>query len=515
MYNRRVAAAKNLTRALLDGALARGFGEAVAIREPKRVWSYGKLYEETARAAAAFERMGILPGERVAFIMHDSAELVAALLGAIRMGAVALPISSLLRSLEIREILTNAGAVAAVMSADLASLVEEVRGELPELKHLFAVGGALAGHVDFYALTRESDPTLGISYDPRPGDAAFLLYSANASRGVAHGHETPLVAFKNYARAVLALDENDRVFCTSRLSTAFGLGLGLLFPLMAGAATCLLPARPRPRAIFDVMLACRPTIFASTPSLYGQMVHDYRALPGSRPACFESVRHAVAGGEALPDELARRVRATFGKPLLHGFGATEALHFVMSNRPGDEREGTAGRALDGVEVRIVDDAGQPLGAQEIGVLELRAPTMARGYFGQEPWPEDGWVRTGDRFLVDNEGYFFHCGRTDDQFKVGGRWVTPDEVERTLLGHPSVWECAVVEGHDEDGLAQPAAYVVTNVGHQPTTDLAAQLMEFVKREIAPWKYPREIHFVESLPKDEGGRIQRWRLRRRPG
>jgi benzoate-CoA ligase len=399
------------------------------------------------------------------------------------------------------------------MSADLAPLVEEVRDELPALKQLLAVGGALAGHVDFHALTRDSDPTVGHAFEPKEHDAAFLLYSANAARGVAHGHEAPLVAFRNYARAVLALGQSDRVFTTSRLSTAFGLGMGLLFPLLAGAATCLLPARPRPRAIFDVLLACHPTIFASTPSLYGQLLHDWREL-GSRSSCFESVRHVVSGGEALPESVSRRFRNTFGKSLLHGFGATEALHFVISNRPGEEREGATGRLLEGVEARVVDESGRPLAAKEMGSLELRAPTMARGYWGREPWPKDGWLRTGDRFFFDDDGVYFHCGRTDDQFKVSGRWVAPDEVERTLLGHPSVWECAVVEGHDEDGLAQTVAYVVTNVGHEPTTDLAAQLMEFVKREIAPWKYPREIHFVESLPKDDAGRVQRWRLRRRP-
>jgi acyl-coenzyme A synthetase/AMP-(fatty) acid ligase len=335
----------NLARLLLEGALNDGYADSVAIREPKRVWSYAKLAEEAGRAASALRGIGLGAGDRIALLLHDSAELAATFLGAVRVGILPVPLSILLRPLDVREVLRDAGAQAVVTSADLASIVDEVRAELPLLRHHLAVGGALAGQTDFHALTREADPNPP-EHSPGPDETAFLLYSAGASetpRGVPHRHDSSLQAFESYARSVLGMTHEDRVFSTARLSTAFGLGLGLLFPLIARGASCLLPARPRPRAVFDVLQAFHPTIFAATPSLYGQMLHDYRQLQSPRPDYFSSVRHAVSGGEALPEALLKRFQQTFGKTLLHGFGATEALHFVLSNRPGDERFGARWR----------------------------------------------------------------------------------------------------------------------------------------------------------------------------
>ena len=514
-------AQENLVRLLLDEPLQKGRADAPAVREPKRVWSYAKLAEESGRAGSALAALNIGGGERVALLMHDSADMAAIFLGAIRIGAVPVPIPILTRPLEARAMLVDSGATAAVVSADLAAVIEEVRDEVPSLKHLLAVGGARPGQEDFHALWRAADPSCPV-HKPADDAPAFLLYSqgsGGAAKGVAQPHEAARHAYAAYAQSVLKLTSEDRLFATATLATAYGLGLGLLFPLQAGACTFLLPDRPRPRTVFDVMMMFKPTIFAASPSLYGQMVHDYRELGGVKPPCFESVRHAVSGAEGLPAPLELRVKETFGVDLLHGFGMTESMHFVLSNLPDARREGSAGIALPGVEARVVDDAGSPLPPHEIGSLEVRGPTVARGYWGHPPGGDaafhDGWIRPGDRCFADKDGYYFHCGRADDLFKVSGRWVSPEEVERTLLGHPAVWECAVVEGHDEDGLARPVAFVVPNVGHPASSELADQLMAFVKREIAPYKYPREIEFVESLPKGASGQILRWRLHRRSG
>jgi benzoate-CoA ligase len=216
------------------------------------------------------------------------------------------------------------------------------------------------------------------------------------------------------------------------------------------------------------------------------------------------VRIAVSGAEPLPPTLEQRLRDELGVSLLHGFGITEALSFVLTNRLDERKEGSSGRPVDGIEARIVGDDGVPLPLYEIGALEVRGATV----MAQEG--DRGWLRVGDRFFVDDDGFYFHCGRADDLFKVSGRWVAPDEVERTLLTHPAVWECAVIEGHDDDGLPLPVAHVVPNVGITPTDDLAQQLMNYVKQQIAPWKYPRAVVFVGELPKDERGVVQRWRL-----
>jgi benzoate-CoA ligase family protein len=481
--------------------LEAGRGDLAAIREPKRVWTYTRLAEESMRAAAALRDLGIKPGERVALLMHDSAEMAATFLGAVRAGAVPVPINVLLRSLELRTLLNHCGAVEVVASGDLAPAVDAVRNELPFLRHLCAIGGAHPGEVDFSALCADVEPWTN-SHEPDDGVPAFILYSAapgGEPRAVSLDHAAPLHAFALYARAVLALAPTDRVLATAKLSTAYGLGLSLLFPLLAGAASFLLPSRARPRTLFEVMGAFAPTVFAATPSLYAQMVHDYAELPHPRPKLMASVRHAISGGEMLPIAVEKRVRELFGVELLHGFGVTDALCFVLSNRPDARRELSVGQPLPGVEARVVDDNGTPLQPMEMGALELRTPI--------QPEP----LRTGDRFLVDREGYFFYCGRADDLFKVSGRWVAPAEIERALLLHPAVWECAVVEDRDDDGLSLPHAFVVPNVGHSPSDELARSLMMFVKDEIAPYKYPRQVSFVEALPRAADGKVQRWKLR----
>ena len=494
-------AQRNLSRALVDNCLEAGRGDQAAIREPKRVWTYSRLADEMVRSAGALRELGVQPGDRIALLMHDSAELAAVFLGAVRIGAVPVPVNVLLRPLELRTLLNHCGAAEVIASGDLADNVEQVRGELPTLRHLCSVGGAHPGQLDFSARCRDVEPWTP-AHDPDDGAPAFILYSGapgDDPHATAHDHAAPMHAFETYAKHVLALGDGDRVLSTTKLSTAYGLGLGLLFPLMAGAATFLLPSRARPRTLFDVMAAFAPTVFAATPSLYAQLAHDYAELPGPRPKLMTSVRHAVSGGETLPLAVEKRVHELFGVELLHGFGVTDALSFILSNTTEARRALSVGRPLPGIEARVLDDQGNPVKTMEIGALEVRGPTFT------------GALKPGDRFLVDDDGYYFYCGRADDLFKVSGRWVAPAEVERALLLHPAVWECAVVEDRDDDGLPLPHAFVVANVGHKPSDDLAHELMRFVKDEIAPYKYPRQLSFVDALPRAPDGKVQRWKLR----
>jgi benzoate-CoA ligase len=494
-------AQRNLSRALVDNCVEAGRGDQAAIREPKRVWNYARLADEMVRAAGALRELGVAPGDRIALLMHDSAELASVFLGAVRIGAVPVPLNVLLRPLELRTLLNHCGAAEVIASGDLADNVEQVRGELPMLRHLCSVGGAHPGQLDFSARCRDVEPWTP-AHDPEDGAPAFILYSGapgDDPRAIAHDHAATRHAFDAYAKHVLALDPTDRVLSATKLSTAYGLGLGLLFPLMAGSATFLLPSRARPRTLFDVMAAFAPTIFAATPSLYAQLAHDYAELPGPRPKLMTSVRHAVSGGETLPLAVEKRVHELFGVELLHGFGVTDALSFVLSNTPEARRSLSMGRPLPGIDARVVDDAGPSVAPMEIGALEVRGPNFA------------GALKTGDRFLVDDDGYYFYCGRGDDLFKVSGRWIAPGEVERALLLHPAVWECAVVEDRDDDGLPQPHAFIVANIGHKPSDELAHELMRFVKDEIAPYKYPRLVSFVDALPRAPDGKVQRWKLR----
>jgi len=519
---------ENLTRALVDRHLAER-GDAIAVREPKRQWSYRKLADEAERIGAGLAGLGVAPGDRVALLMHDSLELVACFIGAARIGALPTPLSTLLRLHDLRAILADARPRVALVHGDLVALADEVCEELPAPPQVVAVpfGGSGGGeHSELSDLLAEAGKC-----DVHDGDGpAFLLYSGGGSgapKGVPHDARAIEASFEAYARRVLHLSPDDRVFSTARCYTAYGLGCGLLFPLLAGATTVMLPERTRPRTVFETMAQLKPTVFAAAPSLYAQMMHDLVELTAPRPMPFATVRAAISGAEPLGAELWRRIKDAFGVEMLHGFGSTEALHFFLSFRPGEIKPGASGKLLDGYEARILDEQGRPAGVEEIGALEIRGPSLARGYWRpsgisgvkRAPSPEaapqvfreGGWLHTGDRFFVDGEGWYYHCGRVDDLFKVSGKWVAPAEVEDTLLQHPAVWEAAVVGAEDADGLTIPVAFVVTNVGYEPNDALGRELMEFVKNEIAPYKYPRRVEFVAELPKSAQGKVQRWRLR----
>ncbi len=516
---------RNLTRGLLDDHLARGHESSLALVEPARSWTYGELARQVERAAAALVELGVGPGDRVALMMHDTLELAAALLGVARIGAMAAPLSTLLRLSDLRAILHDARPSVVLVHADLVTLLDEVCEELPSPPRLVVVSVANLPMGDFtdWALLlaqAKAPPELDDSDVP-----TLLLYSAGSSgppKGVPHTAAEVKAAGAAFTRSVLALTGDDRVFTASRLFSAFGLGSALLFPLAAGASSYLLPSRIRPRNVFAAMAAFRPTVFFAAPSLYAQLLHDHSA-EAANP--FSSVRATISGTEPLAAELWRRLHDTFDIEILHGFGSTEALYFFLCARPGMIRPGSAGRPIDGYQVRLVDEKGQPVGVEEIGLLEVCGPSVARSYWrppvatssGLRPVPtsrvfrDGGWLHTGDRFMVDAEGWYHHTGRADDLFKVSGKWVVPSEVEATLLAHPAVWECAVIGGTDSNGLRIPVAYVVPNIGYPVDDRLGRELMEFVKQEIAPYKYPRRVEFVSELPKNDKGAVQRWRLR----
>lgn len=515
--------APNLTRLLLDAHLDAGRGEAIAIREPRLAWSYARLAGEAGRRGVAFASRGVQPGDRVALLMHDSAEMAAAFLGAARIGALPVPVGKLLRAPDVRAVLADARPKLVVAHRDLAPVLDEVCDELPEPPEVLEVdlGGQPGGRRgDLLAVIAQQAPSCP-PYDSEGGDApAMLLYSSGAGgapKGVPHTAEAVRAAYEAWVPATLALSPEDRVFSTAALSTSFGLATGLLFPLLAGATACLLPGRIRPPTIFEALPGFQPTVFVATPSLWAQMISDFHAATAPRPSYFRGVRAAVSGAEPLPSRLYDRVKASFGVPLLHGFGSTEALNFFLAFPPDAARPGAAGRLLPGYEARILDEQELPVGPQEIGVLELRGPSVAPSYWrgvAAESFRPGGWLRTADRFFVDADGWYFHCGRSDDVFRVSGKYVSPVEVEDTLLAHAAVWECAVVGHEDGDGITVPVAFVVPNVGVAPTPELGRDLMEFVKRQIAPYKFPRKVEFVTELPKNAQGRLQRWKLPRAP-
>ncbi len=496
---------------LADTLLNAGMPHQPAIFEPARQVTYGQLDDLAGRVGGALWTLGVRPGERVAVLMPDGIDAAATILGAVRIGAVAVPLSELGRANDVRAMLRDGGPVVAVVHVSLEPVLDEIRREVPSLLEVVAVGGARGSERDFEQLVTAAPraPVAETSAD----DPALILYSAGADdrepRGVVHTQRGPLAAFKAYAQGVLGLRKDDRVFSATKLSTAYGLGAGLVFPLAAGASSILLPTQPKSKEVLALVKQHQPTVMFATPSLYSQLVTDHE---GGAP--LAGLRVCVSGAEMLPAVLAARIQARLGAEVLPGFGLTEAFHFVIATAPGQVRPGAAGVPVPGCDVRVVDDDGQPVGTLEIGTLEVRAPSVGIGYWNRR---EDtratfrgDWLHTNDRFMVDEAGSYFHCGRSDGLFKVGGKWVSPGEVEHALLRHEAVWECAVIGVDDENGLTKPLAFVVPNVGQTPGAELERSLIEWVKNELAPYKYPRWIDFVDELPKNLGGKVIRFKL-----
>ncbi|MEZ4400077.1 MAG: benzoate-CoA ligase family protein [Kofleriaceae bacterium] len=504
----------NLTARLLDANLAHGRGDDLALAEGDRRWTYRELTDQVARMGGALASLGIAKGEPVAILMRDTLEAAAMLLGVIRIGAVAVPMSELARPDDLRESLAHAGAVAAVVDGELEPALDAIRGHLPALREVVCFHPRAAGERDAGELCAAATPMAAVAV--APDDPALLMYSAgfvDDACGVRHDHGSVVAAFESFGAGYLGLAPGQRVFAVARLSTAFGLGSALLFPLLAGAASLLVPAQPTSRTLLDAIARFAPDYFLATPSIYGQLARDVAAVGLAPP--LAGIRRAVAGGEGMPDKLLPRIRATLGAAVEVGYGLTEVLQIAMAGPSGDDqRPGACGRPLAGIEARVVDDDGRAVGTDEIGTLQLRAPSMCAGYWTGLATPAvdvDGWLTTRDRFLVDAHGVFHHCGRTDDLFKVGGKWVAPAEVERVLISHDAVWEAAVVGADDEDGLIKPLAFVVVNVGHVASPALEGELRDFVKQTLAPYKYPRWIEFVDALPRGPHGRLLRYKLR----
>ncbi|MDB4957841.1 MAG: AMP-dependent synthetase and ligase [Myxococcales bacterium] len=507
----------NLASWLLDSALGNGAGPRPALREGDRAWTYDELADIVSRTSSALRGLKLQRGERVLILMRDTLEAAAAILGTIHAGGIAVPVSELSTPDDLQEYVQHAGAVIAFTDDQHEQVLDAARSETPDLREVICVGAKLASSQDFGKLIAASQPQ-----PPAPSgvtDVCLLLYSAGSGpgelRAVPHTQQTIAAARQSFAQALLQLTDQDRILCVARLSTAYGLGSGLFLPLAVQAESLLFPAQPHSGPMFAQLRTYKPTVLFATPSVYAQLAHDAEKEGIHKP--LAQLRHAVAGAEGMPERLIPRIRSVLGTEVVVGYGLTEIFQFALAGRSDDPgaRPGVCGKPLAGVQVRCVDEDGDPVGVDEIGTLELQCGSLFTGYWGGAgqggELRADGWFTTRDRFMVDREGFYHHCGRVDDLFKVGGKWVSPAELELAMTAHEGVWECAVIGADDEEGLIKPLAFVVTNVGWEGGPKLEAELKEYVKQTLAPYKYPRWIEFVEALPRGPGGKLLRYKLR----
>ena len=346
-------------------------------------------------------------------------------------------------------------------------------------------------------------------------EVAFWLYTSGSTgdpKGVKHVHSNLMATAKLFGQGILGITENDVVHSASKLFFAYGLGNALTFPLSVGATAALWPHRPSPEGVFETLRRNRVTIFYGVPSLYTALLAHKDIGTG---AGSDRLRLCVSAGEALPAHIGERWREVTGVDVLDGLGSTEMLNTFLSNRPGDIRYGSTGKPVPGYEMRIVDEHGRELGADEIGELVVRGPSAGEGYWNQREKSRrtfaGEWTHTGDKYRRDAEGYFYYCGRTDDMFKVSGMWVSPFDVEAALVSHEAVLEAAVIGKEDADGLIKPKAFIVLRNGYKADDGLLETLKHHVKDKAGPWKFPRWIEAREALPRTATGKIQRFKLR----
>ena len=492
-------------------------GESVAIECGDRRLTYRDLQAQVNRAGTALKNeLGVRPEERVVLLMLDVPEMIAAFFGAIKIGAVPVPVNTRWTAAEYEYVLRDSAARVIMLSDTLQTEAIKAIRACSSVRHVVVAGADLD---DARAIRLEkllADSSAVLEAEPTSRDApAFWLYSSGTTgrpKGCVHLQHDMAVCADNYARGVLGIREQDRCFSVAKLFFAYGLGNSMYFPLSVGATSILWPGAVTPAVVFDIVERYRPTLFFSVPTHYAMLLSHTAA---EREFDLSSVRCAVSAGEALPPALFHRFRERFGVEILDGIGSTEVLHIFISNQPGRARPGSSGLLVPGYEARLVDDNGQTVPQGELGDLIVRGDSTCAFYWNRHEQTKDTiaghWIRTGDKYQQDEDGYFWFAGRSDEMLKVGGIWVSPAEVEHLLLEHPAVQACAVTGREDRDGLVKPVAHVVVCEGIASGAELGGELQQFARQRLAEYKRPRWIEFVDALPVTATGKIQRFKLR----
>jgi benzoate-CoA ligase len=504
----------NAAHDLIERNLRAGRANKLAVIDDVGTYTYASLADRARRFASMLIDLQLTRGDRVIVCLRDGIDFHTAFLGAILAGVVPVPINTLLAPGDYAYMLEDSEAVALVVSDALWPQLESGARHARYLEHVLVSGSASVEGTHALEPLLASVPPAPEPAETSSGEPCFWLYSSGSTgrpKGTVHMHASLIQTAALYAQATLGLDEDDVVFSAAKLFFAYGLGNALTFPLSVGATSVLMAERPTPASIGLRLRAHRPTVFSGVPTLFASLLASGELPPRSELA----LRVCNSAGEALPADVARRWLDRTGVEIIDGIGSTEMLHIFISNRPGQLCYGTLGTPVRGFEAKIVDDGGVEVGPGETGELLVCGPSAARLYWKQPERTErtfqGAWTRTGDRFRIDEKGNYVYAGRADDMLKVGGIYVSPIEVESTLVAHAAVEEAAVVGKEDQDQLIKPIAFVVLAKGFTASDALIAELKAFIRSELAPYKYPRWIEFVDELPKTATGKIQRFKLR----
>lgn len=495
----------NIADYFLDNRIREGRGDRTAVITDRRRYTYAAVASLANRFGNLLREAGVEPEQRVIIALPDGPEYVAALFGVLKIGAVVVMVNPYVKSDEAEYFLTYTRASAVLVHPETRAVFEAAARTAPALKRVLVVD------------TPEFDRALAaagdrlVTFPAHRDDAAIWLFSGGTTgrpKAVVQTHTSFANTTECYAKGALGYGPGDVTMSVPKLFFGYATGSNLLFPFAVGATSVLFPERCTPEVVFEKIACHRPTVLVNVPTMVNQMVSH----PESGRQDLSCLRFATSAGEALPVELYQRWKTAFGVELLDGLGTAEMWHIFVSNRPGDVRPGTLGRVVQGFEVRIRDDDGRDLPDGEVGWLWVRGNSRAIGYWQQMDKTAAAfrgeWYVSGDMISRDAEGYITYAGRGDDMLKVSGRWLSPQEVENCLLQHPQVKEAVVVGAQDAAGLTLPRAFVVANSGGNA---LAEELKGFVKERLASYKVPRDMVFLDALPRTHLGKVDRGQLR----
>ncbi len=501
----------NAATTFVDENIKRGRGSKVAIYYQGQEITYQEFCENVNRTGNALQTLGIEIENRVLVILPDSPEFAYSFFGAIKIGAVAVPINPWMFAKDYEYLINDSRARAIIVHESTLPEIEKIWHNTPFLKHVLVVGTARGKSVSYASLIAKASDQLEAAKTLKD-DVCFWGYTSGSTgnpKGAVHLQHDMITITDLFVEPVLGMNENDLCFSASKMFFSYGLGNSLYFPMRFGASTVLWPEKPDPEKILQVIDKYKPTIFFSVPTLFARFLRIEKKYD------LDSLRICLSSGEPLPPAIFHQWKERTGLELLDVVGSTEATHDFLANRPGRAKAGSSGEVTPAFEAKIVDDEGHEVPIGEVGNLMVKGDANAPFYWNKHEQTkrmmQGEWLKTGDTYYRDTEGYYWYCGRSDDMMKVGGLWVSPIEIENTLLEHPAVLESGVVASEDADGLLKPKAYILLKSEYKASEQLKIDLQNHVKSKLQPYKYPRWIEFVDDLPKTVTGKIQRFRLR----
>lgn len=499
---------------ILEHNLAERADKQALFSDP-RTLTFREISAEANQVGNALKACGVRPGEYVGLLAHDSAEWVACFFGTLKIGAIHIGMNTLLTAAEYDYILKDSRARVLIVSEAIWDKVDAIREANPQLEHIIVIGEAKFG-AQTYADWINGQSAECDTFTTHREDIATLNYSSGSTgqpKGILHAHKDLIITAVLWGQNIMKLTANDRTFALAKLFFTFGTGGNLLMPFSVGASTVLFAGSPRVATdVLAQVTKFKPTIFYNSPTGYAMSL----ALPDLLTSYdLSSLRLCVSAGEALPAPIWHQWKETTGLDIIDGIGATEVYHIFISNRPDDIKPGASGKPVPGFDVRIVDENWKDVAQGDIGNLILKGDSISLSYLHQYEKSKQtfvgDWLFTGDKYFVDEDGYYHHAGRSDDMMKVGGIWASPMEIESTIISHPAVVECAVVGHEDGSDLIKPKAFVVLMADQTASPELEKELIEYCREKMAGYKRPRWVEFVDALPKTATGKIQRFKLR----